>query len=260
MPYFPPSTGGGGTGPAGPPGKSAYQIWLSNGNVGTEQDFLDSLIGEDGAPGDPGIQGIPGLKGDKGDKGDPGEPVLNLTISGDTTESQVGVQGQGTEEAPALAGIRTSKVGSSDITAASVASVSNSNVSAVSNLTTSASPADSSLSYAISSTSASPTQAELSLTSVASGPHSGISSAILTVRTNTSGVPKISAEASEAAFMASLPEDLVTLQKLFATSIVTVSHGTVADTERPVGATVVYWIGTVAPENALVNDLWIGGL
>lgn len=28
-------------------GKSAYQIWLDNGNTGTEQDFLDSLKGND---------------------------------------------------------------------------------------------------------------------------------------------------------------------------------------------------------------------
>ena len=41
-------------GPAGSPGKdgtngkSAYQIWLDNGNVGTEEDYLNSLKGEDG--------------------------------------------------------------------------------------------------------------------------------------------------------------------------------------------------------------------
>ena len=29
----------------GPPGKSAYEIWLEEGNTGTEQDFLDSLKG-----------------------------------------------------------------------------------------------------------------------------------------------------------------------------------------------------------------------
>lgn len=41
------STGGGGnhSAPAGAPGKSAYEIWLEQGNVGTEQDFLDSLVG-----------------------------------------------------------------------------------------------------------------------------------------------------------------------------------------------------------------------
>lgn len=32
----------------GPPGLSAYQIWLDEGNTGTEQDFLDSLKGEPG--------------------------------------------------------------------------------------------------------------------------------------------------------------------------------------------------------------------
>ena len=32
----------------GTPGKSAYEIWLEQGNTGTEQDFLDSLKGNDG--------------------------------------------------------------------------------------------------------------------------------------------------------------------------------------------------------------------
>lgn len=30
------------------PGKSAYEIWLDQGNVGTEEDFLNSLKGADG--------------------------------------------------------------------------------------------------------------------------------------------------------------------------------------------------------------------
>lgn len=37
--------GQGSTGPQGAPGKSAYEIWLEQGNTGTEQDFLDSLVG-----------------------------------------------------------------------------------------------------------------------------------------------------------------------------------------------------------------------
>jgi len=47
-------------GPPGPPGepgadgKSAYQIWLDEGNTGTEQDFLDSLKGPQGPPGEDG--------------------------------------------------------------------------------------------------------------------------------------------------------------------------------------------------------------
>lgn len=39
-------------------GKSAYEIWLDEGNVGTEQDFLDSLVGADGAQGPPGANGV----------------------------------------------------------------------------------------------------------------------------------------------------------------------------------------------------------
>jgi hypothetical protein len=39
-------------------GKSAYEIWLDEGNTGTEQDFLDSLVGDDGAQGPPGANGV----------------------------------------------------------------------------------------------------------------------------------------------------------------------------------------------------------
>src|SRR5699024_2360541 len=41
-------------------GKSAYEIWLENGNSGSEQDFLDSLIGAQGPQGE---QGPPGQDG-----------------------------------------------------------------------------------------------------------------------------------------------------------------------------------------------------
>lgn len=40
-------------GDVGRTGLSAYQIWLKTGNLGTEQDFLDSLKGERGEPFDP---------------------------------------------------------------------------------------------------------------------------------------------------------------------------------------------------------------
>lgn len=39
----------------GAPGKSAYEIWLEAGNTGTEQDFLDSLVGKN----DTNIEGAP---------------------------------------------------------------------------------------------------------------------------------------------------------------------------------------------------------
>lgn len=59
--------GGGGTGPQGPQGDegalglSAYQVWLGENNNGTEQDFLDSLVG---AQGPQGLQGPPGNDGE----------------------------------------------------------------------------------------------------------------------------------------------------------------------------------------------------
>lgn len=87
----------------GADGKSAYEVAVANGFVGTEKEWLASLKGEagkDGAPGKDGLQGVPGkdgapgakgdpfvyadftpeqlaaLKGAKGDKGDPGERGL----------------------------------------------------------------------------------------------------------------------------------------------------------------------------------------
>jgi microcystin-dependent protein len=105
------------TGPAGPSGVigptglSAYQIWVAKGNIGTEQDFLNSLIGPPSqlpavsvgttttlASGTPAYVnttgstasnsifnfGIPtgpaGEKGEKGDKGEPGAPGANCLI------------------------------------------------------------------------------------------------------------------------------------------------------------------------------------
>jgi len=55
-------------GPIGPDGKSAYEVAVDNGYIGTEAEWLVSLKGADGAP------GTDGAKGDKGDKGDDGLP------------------------------------------------------------------------------------------------------------------------------------------------------------------------------------------
>ena len=49
-------TGGGGA--QGADGKSAYEIWLSQGNTGTESDFLASLKGEKGADGYSPVRGV----------------------------------------------------------------------------------------------------------------------------------------------------------------------------------------------------------
>jgi len=47
----------------GADGKSAYEVAVENGFSGTEQEWLDSLVGADGAPGDPGDPGPPGADG-----------------------------------------------------------------------------------------------------------------------------------------------------------------------------------------------------
>lgn len=56
-PYF--VSGGG----AGEPGKSAYEIAVEHGFVGTEEEWLESLKGEKGDKGDPGPQGPAGKDG-----------------------------------------------------------------------------------------------------------------------------------------------------------------------------------------------------
>jgi hypothetical protein len=40
-------------GPKGDEGKSAYQIWLDVGNIGTEDDFIASIKGDKGDSGEP---------------------------------------------------------------------------------------------------------------------------------------------------------------------------------------------------------------
>jgi hypothetical protein len=48
----------GAPGADGNDGLSAYEVWLGEGNVGTEQDFLDSLVGPPGEDGEDGTDGI----------------------------------------------------------------------------------------------------------------------------------------------------------------------------------------------------------
>ena len=56
----------------GQDGKSAYEIWLENGNTGTEQDFLNSLHGENGKDGQDGKNGENGQNGLDGHDGQDG--------------------------------------------------------------------------------------------------------------------------------------------------------------------------------------------
>ena len=61
------SAGAGATGATGATGSSAYDVWITNGGVGTEIDFLTSIIGATGATGSDGIMGATGATG-SGDK------------------------------------------------------------------------------------------------------------------------------------------------------------------------------------------------
>lgn len=56
----------------GKEGKSAYEVAVENGFVGTEEEWLASLTGEHGEKGEQGEQGIQGVQGEKGDPGEQG--------------------------------------------------------------------------------------------------------------------------------------------------------------------------------------------
>ena len=58
-------------------GLSAYEIWLNQGNTGTIEEFLDSLIGADGQDGAPGANGQDGLDGQDGAPGANGQDGLD---------------------------------------------------------------------------------------------------------------------------------------------------------------------------------------
>lgn len=69
---------GGQVGPQGPPGapgadgKSAYEIAVSNGFIGSESQWLESLKGKDGVDGAPGKDGAKGADGTNGADGSNG--------------------------------------------------------------------------------------------------------------------------------------------------------------------------------------------
>ncbi|WP_316787765.1 hypothetical protein [Pedobacter frigoris] len=60
-------------GEKGDKGKSAYELWLEQGNTGTIIDYLNSLKGKDGSS-------QPGEKGDKGDIGSTGKSAYELWL------------------------------------------------------------------------------------------------------------------------------------------------------------------------------------
>lgn len=66
------STTPGPQGEKGDPGDSAYQVAVTNGFVGSEQAWLESLKGPKGDKGETGAAGTQGPKGPKGDPGPAG--------------------------------------------------------------------------------------------------------------------------------------------------------------------------------------------
>lgn len=79
----------------GKDGKSAYDIWLEQGNTGTEQDFLDSLKGAKGDQGDQGIQGPKGDQGDQGIQGPKGDKGADASGSGWRVEKTAPTESDG---------------------------------------------------------------------------------------------------------------------------------------------------------------------
>lgn len=65
----------------GEAGKSAYDIAVEHGFVGTEEEWLESLRGPQGEKGEQGEQGPQGEKGEQGEQGEAGTPGTTPTIS-----------------------------------------------------------------------------------------------------------------------------------------------------------------------------------
>src|SRR5690606_7050437 len=62
-------------------GASAYEVALANGFIGSEAEWLASLVGPKGDPGDPGPKGD---KGDPGEQGPPGADGAGVPAGGAT--------------------------------------------------------------------------------------------------------------------------------------------------------------------------------
>lgn len=82
---------------SGARGKSAYEIWIEKGNVGTEQDFIISLRGKDGKDGINGTNGLDGINGKDGANGLDGKDGKGLdytTMTPEEISSITGAQGE----------------------------------------------------------------------------------------------------------------------------------------------------------------------
>ena len=70
----------GAPGAPGEPGLSAYDLAVQAGFVGTESDWLASLVGPAGVPGEPGAPGEDGADGSDGADGAPGLSAYEIAL------------------------------------------------------------------------------------------------------------------------------------------------------------------------------------
>ncbi|MFE1071006.1 hypothetical protein ACFW5W_07220 [Streptomyces sp. NPDC058783] len=70
-------------------GDSAYEVAVDNGFVGTEAEWLASLVGPQGAQGEQGPQGVQGEQGPQGVKGDQGAPGVVQSVNGKSAAAVV---------------------------------------------------------------------------------------------------------------------------------------------------------------------------
>jgi len=80
-----PNGAAGPPGPTGANGQSAYDIWLAQGNTGTQQDFLNTLMGPQGIT---GPQGAIGPQGFVGQNGTNGQSAYEIWLSQGNTGTQ----------------------------------------------------------------------------------------------------------------------------------------------------------------------------
>lgn len=82
---------GSGSGIPGNDGDSAYQVAVNNGFIGTEQEWLDSLVGPAGAD---GAQGEPGPQGEQGIQGEPGVSGTTAVLAHQVKAGEALTKGQ----------------------------------------------------------------------------------------------------------------------------------------------------------------------
>lgn len=75
-------------GSSGNDGKSAYQIWLDAGNTGTEEDYLNSLKGQDGEDGYTPVKGKDYFDGTNGQNGADGKSAYQIWLEQGNTGTE----------------------------------------------------------------------------------------------------------------------------------------------------------------------------